>query len=119
MAVIYAKCEDFTVNKPQKEGDPWTVTARYVRCFDDGDKCEYVIDQMPLSILPCPDIRHPHCSENDIWRVNLGFGELKIPGNEFHYREKTIKTEKTREMTLADVEKERGYKVRIISEEEL
>ena len=119
MAVIYAKCEEFTVNKPKKEGDSWTINARYIRHFDDGEEREIIIDRMPLNIMSCPDIRHPHCTEHDIWRVNLGFGELKIPGEDFHYREKTIKMAKPREMTLADVEKELGYKVKIISEEEL
>lgn len=60
----------------------------------------------------------PYCPPAHIFRADLGFGSMPI---ELHdgaaFTIKTIK-EKTKEMTLEEIEKKLGHKVKIISKEE-
>lgn len=86
--LICEKCEEFTVNKPENEGDPWTITAKYKKYYDDGEIREFIIDRMPINIIPHPELRHPLCHEHDIWRVNLGFGEIGVPGERLRFCER-------------------------------
>ena len=58
--------------------------------------------------------RFPHCS---VVSTNFGLGELEVIHNigEAVYTIKTIKT-KTKEMTLEEIEKKLGHKVKIVSD---
>lgn len=59
---------------------------------------------------------------NEKCELYVGYGNLKmLPGetleaNHVYYTEKTIK-EKHKEMTLAEIEKKLGYKIKIVAEE--
>ena len=50
--------------------------------------------------------------------INLGFGDLKlIRSNSGHVLTETIIEHKTKEMTLSEIEKKLGHKIKIITEE--
>lgn len=52
------------------------------------------------------------------WKANIGFGAMNVDRvNGVAYTIKTIK-EKTKEMTLEEIEKKLGHKVKIISKED-
>ena len=55
----------------------------------------------------------------DATRINLGFGELNVRKDEDgHFYTVTVTEEKVHEMTLDEIEKKLGYKVKIVNKKE-
>lgn len=89
---------------------------------DEHSLREVNIPKIRLWINPhvlCLKTEHDPYSRNDIAWVNLGFGDLPldfetIDGNKVLYTE-TVLEEKYTEMTLDEIEKKLGHKIKIVN----
>lgn len=97
----------------------WCISVSAIQ-EDDEEVREIYFPRIQLPInrariktrfsYPCPGVSRCY--------VDLGFGELPVPGNNITaYTKKVIET-KTKKMTLKEIEKKLGYKIELISEEE-
>ena len=118
-----AKLVSLTMNKTAREGYyGFTLTAVYKYENEQGE-WEATFKDIPLPIttdtLPEVSMRSHEEFIDDIFIpstfVNLGYGDQPV----YHkfFEEKLIK-EKVHGMTIEEIEKELGYKVRIVKEKE-
>lgn len=108
--------EKLTDLKLGKDKDGYFLTAKYLR-EDDHTVTEVTIPKLLLPIRNYPNVECEHGYFGLVYRIDIGFGELVACKDDKlgHFSEKVVK-EKVTEMTLAEVEKKLGYKVKIVSE---
>ena len=93
-----------------KDGGAYYLSATYTQ--EDGpNKYELEVPRIYLPLRQEPDIKSYMLGEHE-GLINLGFGELtmrKVDG--YYYKVTTIQ----KELTLEEIEKRLGYKVKIVS----
>ena len=115
------KLKDLQLHKPVDESSYHYLSAVYVHENDTGIY-EITIPKINLPVQDSPIINVPYKYNrllSDPPTVNIGFGDLYMLEDEHDhiYYEKLIE-EKIHDMTLSEIEKKLGFKVRVISEKE-
>jgi hypothetical protein len=100
----------------------WCLRAVYKR-EDDTGIYEVTVPKIHLPTMNGPVIKTPICicdRYSEPPTIDLGFGDLNMLKDETGhlYYEKLVK-EKIHNMTLDEIEKKLGFKVRVVSEKEM
>lgn len=102
-----------------KDGDRYYINAKYEVTDDYGNIYERIYDHIPLDVC---SIHTPIIGkENDMiysgiaTTVDFGFGEL-VCNRKTKFEEHLI-YEATKEMTLEEIEKKLGHKVKIVAKD--
>lgn len=112
---------DFKIEK-NCENDMYYICARY-KVEDDNKVDELILKYGPLNLLNFPDITQSittdvpasHCVwYREDWIIDFGFG--KIDGKIDSVEVNTLEY-KTKDMTIEEIEKKLGHKVRIVNKE--
>lgn len=108
-----------------KEDGKYYLTTKYT-LETDYDIRDVTVTKVPLPLNAYPDVReetpeilwadNSPIAPPSTWYIDLGYGHIMLPGvPESFYTEKVIK-EKVQELTLAEIEKKLGHKVKVVSE---
>lgn len=97
----------------------YIINASYIREYINGNVDRIIIENLPIDLYDEPIVTHDisFCGLPDIG-VDLGFGELDYEHGFTTETTKRIHTE-TKEMTIEEIEKELGYKVKIVNKKEV
>ena len=109
------KVEDVNISYNPEIG--YVIDISYRRTDKNGNVDIISISDIPINIINYPDIKRKiSCHGYDDTYIDLGFGSL-----EFHpktkYETRRIYTA-VKEMTLEEIEKKLGHKVKIVSDKE-
>lgn len=112
----------FDVYQEQPSG--YYFAKAVYQCEDEQGIWEMTYPKIHLPILQssCPIVNQEFGITGDIVTIDLGFGELPLKsiyrawkGGEVFAERKLIK-EKVHDMTIAEIEKKLGYKIKIVGE---
>ena len=93
----------------------YVIDVSYRRTDREGNVDIISIRDLPIYIKPYPDVNANMSCYGPETSINLGFGELYFHPGITSHETRRIHTA-TKEMTIEDIEKQLGYKVKLVSD---